>query len=70
MYVSGFIHGYEARGSGLCLPGNLTVGEAVAVFVRQWRSVEAQKGGVKHGAARASSSRVCVHGSYDERLPV
>lgn len=44
MYARGFLDGYSARETEICLPGWLTPGEAVAAFVRVWRSIETQKG--------------------------
>jgi hypothetical protein len=49
MYIRGFLDGYSARQETICFPENLTVGEAIAAFVRLWRSLEARKGAANMG---------------------
>jgi Rap1a immunity proteins len=51
LYIDGFVTGFvtatstadEHRSSVFCLPPNLTSGEAIAAFVRLWRSADQSK---------------------------
>ena len=63
MYIRGFLDGYSARQETICFPENLTVGEAIAAFVRLYW-------GGKDGADRAGSFGIRVHGYYVGRLSV
>lgn len=56
MYIRGFLDGYSARQETICFPEGLTIGEAAAAFVRQWRTIEAKKGTLNMGPLAETSS--------------